>query len=226
MARHQHDQVSLPLWPLPLLAAALPLLATHLAWWLSVRDGLAPACNPYLDGCLSISRAARHGLGNDLFRMAMLPCAPLQALCWVAATCWLRRDAPGAAPTLPWLGVVAGVALALYATFLGTEGQAYELLRRYGNVIYFGSTGLALLVTLRALSWNRRAPAYRALFVIALALLAIGLSSVVVAYAVEEPGVRDDWRNVLEWHLGLWLTGIYAVLAWLWRHERWVLASD
>ena len=225
MARHQRDPISLPLWPLPLLAAALPLLVTHLAWWVSVSDGLAPACNPYLDGCLSISRAARDGLGNDLFRLAMLPCAALQALCWVVATGWLRRDAPGAAPALSWLGVIAGVALALYATFLGTEGQIYELLRRYGNVAYFGSTGLALLVTLRALSWNRRAPAYRVLLVIALVLLAIGLASVAVAYVVEEPKMRDGWRNVLEWHLGLWLTGIYAVLAWLWRRERWLLTS-
>ncbi|MDR7134786.1 hypothetical protein J2X06_001995 [Lysobacter niastensis] len=222
----ERASASLPLWPLPLLAAVLPLLVAHLAWWLSVRDGLAPACNPYLDGCVSISRAARHGLGNDLFRMAMLPCAVLQALCWVAATAWLRRDTPVAVPTLPWLGVVAGVALALYATFLGTEGQTYELLRRYGNVIYFGSTGLALLVALRALSWNRHAPGYRALFVIAVALLAIGLSSVVVAYVVEEPDRRDGWRNALEWHLGLWLTGIYAVLGWLWRRERWALASN
>jgi hypothetical protein len=225
MARREHAPVSLPLWPLPLLAAALPLLATHLAWWLSVHDGLVPACHPYLDGCVSISRAARHGLGNDLFRMAMLPSAALQALCWVIATPWLRRDTPGTVPTLPWLGVVAGGALALYGTFLGTEGQTYELLRRYGNVVYFGCTGLALLVALRALSWNRRAPAYRALFVFALALLAIGVSSVVIAYVVEEPEARDGWRNVLEWHLGLWMTGIYAVLAWLWRRERWVLAS-
>jgi hypothetical protein len=36
----------LPLWPLPLLCAALPFLAAHLAWWLSLADGLIPACNP------------------------------------------------------------------------------------------------------------------------------------------------------------------------------------
>jgi hypothetical protein len=143
----------------------------------------------------------------------------------VVATAWLRRDGPRAVSTLPWLGVVAGVALALYGAYLGTDGRTYELLRRYGNVTYFGCTGLALLVALRALSWNRRALAYRALFVIALALLAIGLSSVVIAYAVEEPGVRDRWRNVLEWHLALWMTAIYAVLAWVWRRERWVIAA-
>jgi hypothetical protein len=215
---------SLPLWPLPLLAAVIPLVVTHLAWWLSVRDGLVPACNPYLDGCASISRAARHGAGNDVFRMGMLPCAALQSLCWVVATAWLRRETSRAVSTLPWLGAMAGVALALYGTFLGTDGPTYELMRRYGNVIYFGSTGLALLVVLWALSRERAASAYRLLLVIALVLLAIGLGSVVVGYFVEEPRIRDAWRNVLEWHLALWLTGIYAVLAWAWRRERLLLS--
>ncbi len=220
MARDPHASGSFPLWPLPLLAGLLPLLVSHLAWWLSVRAGLVPVCNAYLEGCLSISRAARHGLGNDLFRMVMLPAATLQALCWVAATAWLRRDTPGAAPTLPWLGLLAGAALVLYATFLGSEGQAYELLRRYGTVLYFGASGLALLVALRTLARDPRAPAYRGLLVIAFGLLAIGLGSVVVAYVVDDPKQRDDWRNVLEWHLGLWLTAMYLLLAWLWRRER------
>ena len=223
MGHHARDFASLPLWPLPLLAAVLPLLVTHLAWWLSVREGLVPGCNVYLDGCVSISRASRHGLGNDLFRMVMLPCATLQTVCWVVATAWLRRDTPGATPTLPWLGLAAGMAMVMYATFLGSEGRPYEVLRRYGTVIYFGCSGLALLTMLRAMSRNRGSPAYRALFVIALGMLAIGLASVAIAYAVEEPGLRGAWRNALEWHLGRWLTAIYLVLAWLWRRERWRL---
>ena len=116
---------TLPLWPLPLLAALLPFVVSHLAWWLSVREGLMPACNPYWDGCVSISRAARHGLGNHLFRMVMLPCATLQALCWLAATLWLRRQWQVRVRVLPWLGLAAGVFLALYATFLGSDGAVY-----------------------------------------------------------------------------------------------------
>jgi hypothetical protein len=224
--RYPRDPASLPLWPLPLLAGVLPLMISHSAWWLSVHEGLVPVCNVYLEGCVSISRAARYGLGNDLFRMVMLPCATLQTLCWVVAAAWLRRRMPGAVPTLPWLGLAVGIALTMYATFLGSEGRTYELLRRYGTVIYFGGTGLALLVALRALSQDRSAPAYRALLVIAWGMLVIGLASVVVAYTVEEPGPRDGWRNVLEWHLGLWLTAIYVTLAWLWRRERWRLTPQ
>src|SRR3546814_17911298 len=85
---------SLPLWPLPLLAALVPLLAAHLAWALSLRADLIPACNPYWDGCVSISRAARHGLGHHLFRLALLPCAAVHVLCWLDAAHWPRPD-PG-----------------------------------------------------------------------------------------------------------------------------------
>lgn len=224
MDGRERNPVSLPMWPLPLLAGLLPLVVTHVAWWLSVRDGLVPACNAYVEGCLSISRAARHGLGNDLFRMLMLPSATLQALCWVVAAVWLRRERGRAVPMLPWLGLVAGVAMIAYATVLGSEGVAYQLLRRYGTIAYFGCTALALLTTLRALWPDGNPPARRALLVLSLGMLAIGLASVAVDIVAD--GVsRDRGRNVLEWHLGLWLTAVYLALAWLWRRERWHLAQ-
>jgi hypothetical protein len=214
----------LPLWPLPLLCAALPFAAAHLAWWLSLAEGLIPACNPYLDGCVSISRAARHGLGNHVFRMAMLPAATLQVLCWLAAAAWMRARTGAASRALPWLGLVAGAFLALYATFLGTEGEAYRLLRSYGVKLYFGASYLALLALLRAMAGAAgapgRVPGYRPLLGIALGMLAIGLASVAREYAVLDDAANDAWGNVLEWQLGLWLTAMFAVLAWRWWRDR------
>lgn len=210
---------SLPLWPLPLLCASLPFVAAHLAWWLSMEQGLIAACNPYFDGCASISRAARHGLGNHLFRMLMLPAATLQALCWLATAQWLRRDSDRMR-TLSWLGLIAGAFLAVYATFLGSEGKVYELLRRYGVYLYFGSTYLALLFTLRALSHRPKVSAYRPLLVVAIGFMAVGLTSIGVSYAVTSEALRDRWENVLEWHLGLWLTALFMTLAWFWWRER------
>lgn len=210
----------LPLWPLPLLSALLPFVVTHLAWALSLQAGLIPGCNPYLDGCVSISRVARHGLGNDLFRMVMLPSATLQALCWLAAASWLGRDDPDGGRSLPWLGLLAAAFLALYTTFLGSEGATYQVLRRYGISMYFASTYLALLMLLRVLSRRPRAPAYRPLLVVALGFMAMGLASVATSYAVTDAGLRDRWENRLEWQLGLWLTALFAVLAWQWWRER------
>src|SRR3546814_8194565 len=50
--------------------------------------------------------------------------------------------------------------------------------------------------------------------------MAIGLVSVVASYVVTDPGQGDRWSNILEWHLGLWLTAMFAVLArdW-WRSD-------
>lgn len=214
------NRTVVPLWPLPLLAALMPFVVGHLAWWLSVRDGLIPSCNLYWDGCVSISRAARYGSGNHLFRLVMLPCAAIQVLAWLGATLWLRRTTGQRVRVLPWLGLLAGVFLALYATFLGTQGEAYEAMRRYGINLYFGFTYLALLTVLRALSREgERPPAYRPLLVVALGFMALGVATLVVRYTVEDAALFDRWENALEWHLGLWLTAMFAVLAWRWWRD-------
>ena len=64
-----------------LLAGLLPILAAHAAYLLNIYAGseLDPRyiCQPYLEGCVSISRAARSGPGLLLFKSVMLPCAVL-----------------------------------------------------------------------------------------------------------------------------------------------------
>lgn len=210
-----------PLWPLALLCALLPFVAAHLGWWVSTAYGLIPACNPYFDGCVSISRASRHGLANLLFRMLMLPAATLQALCWLAAADWVHadrvRDAQASVRWPWWLGCVAAIALVLYASFLGSEGRTYELLRRYGIYFYFGCTYLALLTVLRRLPRPHRA--YWPLMTVAWGCLGFGLASVAVRYAVQAEPLRDQLENLLEWHVALWLTATFAVLAWAWWRE-------
>lgn len=203
------------LWPLPLLCALLPVLAVHLAWWLSVRDGYVPGCLPYLDGCTSISRAARHGLGNEVFRFVMLPCATLQALLWFAAGRWFRRRGWRGAAVLPWLGLTAALFLMLYATFLGTEGEVYRLLRRYGVTVYFGATFLAQALVLRALH-----PGARGMLVVCAGMLLLGVASTVASATVTDPGFKDRVENFLEWHLGVLLTAWFLLLAGKWRRER------
>ncbi len=125
MTREPTATAGWPLWPLALLAGLLPLVATVVATTLSMQQGLVPACNPFWDGCTSISRAARHELPNHLFRALMLPAATLQALVWVLVARWLlHRGAAGRG--VAWiapLGVVAGIALVVYGRFLGTEGR-------------------------------------------------------------------------------------------------------
>ncbi|HZF79818.1 MAG TPA: hypothetical protein VEZ89_08505, partial [Rubrivivax sp.] len=121
------------------MAGLLPMVATLLALVLSMRLELVPACNPFVEGCVSISRAARYGMANHLFRALVLPAAALQALTWILVASWLRglgENGRGSRTLLP-LGLLAGAALVLYGAFLGTDGTVYRLLRQYGKVVYF-----------------------------------------------------------------------------------------
>ena len=210
------DDARLPLWPLPLLIAVLFLVAAHAAYLLSIQAGHVPACMPYMEGCVSISRAARHGLGNHLFRMLVIPCAVLHALVWWLARYWLQGGRLMLA-----LGAMSAMALAVYATFLGTEGEAYRFLRRYGVVVYFGFGYLAQLALMQRAARRGALPAgvIAALSWIAVAMLGLGLANVVAGLAVPDPAAKDRWENVFEWWLGLLMVGWYAVLALVWRRQ-------
>jgi hypothetical protein len=213
-------------WALPLVAGLLPPVAAVIAFRISASQGLIPDCNPFVEGCVSVSRAARHGLANDVFRALVLPAAALQGLTWWLCVPWLRGlGATGR--TLRWLGsmgVAAAAFLVLYASFLGTEGALYQWMRRYGIVGYFGGTFLCMLVTggqLRslALSGRWRPPARLDLALLALlaVLLAMGLANAFVPPLLGDPGMKNRLENVLEWHAGILYAAYFALLAGLWR---------
>lgn len=210
------------LWPLALLAGLLPLVATAIAYPLSIRMGLAPECNPFLDGCVSISRAARHDLPNILFRALLLPAAVLQAMCWMLCPGWLHTL--GAAPgrwlrALPALGIAAGVFLVLYGTFLGTDGIGYRWMRRYGVVFYFGLTSIGMLIVSDQM--HRRLPRGRREGSIALALCVVlpllGLAHVLLPLGWPEPAFKDALENITEWWSGAIFTAFFLLLACAWR---------
>lgn len=218
---------SLPLWPLPLLVAAVPVLAAHLAYVISIDGGHVPACIPYIEGCTSISRAARHGLGNHLFRLLMLPSALLLALHWWSARAWLRQmhAAPRAGRSLVWLGGFAGLALAVYVAFLGTDGETYRWLRRHGAQLYFASAYLAQLVFLHR---YRQTPGHLrgvagGMLAIAVAMLLLGIGYTAAANAGTDEALKDRMENLLEWHIGVLLTLWYLLQTLAWRRSEFAL---
>jgi hypothetical protein len=207
--------------------ALVPVAAAHLAYALSIEAGHVPACVPYVEGCTSISRAARHGLGNHLFRLLMLPSALLLTLHWLATIVWLRQSTgeARAGRSLWLLAPFAGLALAVYVTFLGTEGEVYRFLRRYGAQLYFASVYLAQLVVVR--HWHRRLGYWdrigAAWLAISLVMLVLGLGYTAVANGFDDPELKDRMENLLEWHIGALMTAWYLLLAWVWRREGFAL---
>lgn len=218
------------LWPLALLAGLLPAVAALTALWLSIDLGLVPACNPFFDGCVSISRAARYDLPNHVFRALVLPAAALQGLTWLLCSRWLESLGAERRATLrllPWLGVLAAVFLVLYGTFLGTEGQAYRWMRRYGVIFYFGFTFLCMLIASGALWRLERsgtialpARCSRLLILLCAATLAIGLAQPLVPPWLGSEDLKNRLENLLEWYVALAFTLYFFALAWLWRATR------
>ena len=215
-------------WPLPFMAGLLPLVAATLAYSLSIRLDIVEGCNPFFDGCTSISRAARHGLPNHLFRALVLPAAALQAISWLICGSWLRSV--GATPSrmhraLPVLGIAAAVFLVLYGTFLGVEGGAYRWMRRYGVVVYFGATCVSMLIVSDAVHrlTSTRSFIARALVAFSIGLPLLGLANAFAPlFGLNEARVAA-LQNSTEWWGGLLFTLFFFALAWLWRTSSFAI---
>lgn len=208
-------------WTVPLACALVPAAAVHIAWALSLAAGLVPSCNPYLDGCVSVSRAARQGTGNLVFKLLMVPAAALQVWHWELAAQRVA-DSSGAAAFargLRPLGIVAGVALAVYALFLGTEGGLYGWLRRYGITFYFAATFLAMVVYLRAL--GAAGTSAQAMTATCVLMLALGVANTFVQVAIDERARAEQLRDAMEWQLCGLISLWFALNALCWR--RWKL---
>lgn len=217
------------LWWLPLLAGALPALGVAIAFPLAVGEGQFEACNPLIDGCVSISRAARHGLPNHLFRALLLPAAVMQGAVWCLCRAWLRGIGAPAGRLLgwlPWLGVVAAVLLILYGTFLGTEGTWYRWMRRYGVFGYFGATCILMLIVSGAVhaaarATGRRRPTARTMLALCLALPVLGIVNSFAPLAIADPVRLDGFENATEWWGGLVFSLFFALLALDWRRTSY-----
>lgn len=216
-------------WPpaaLAWTAALLPFAAVHLAYLLSIRHGQVEACLPYLEGCTSISRAARHGWANHLFRMIMLPYVPLLLAYWWLAAAWTRALVPqrrGRRVAMLCWGSLGAVFLALYVNFLGVEGQTYQWLRRYGINLYFAGTVLAQMLLASQLVGHTAVPRaiQRAWLVLCGLLLGLGLTSLPLQYLVDD---RDRLLNAIEWQYALLMVAAYPLTGIAWSRTGFRLS--
>lgn len=203
--------VALAAW---LLAWTGPLAA----YLLSASGGYVDWCVPHLTGCDSISASGRHGWGFFVFKAAMLPAAGFTFIYWVLCLQWLRLIA---APSrvdhaIFTLGMIGTTFLVLYVTFLGSEGDTYRALRRYGTVVYFGFTYLAqLLFAKRILQSDISSRIVTWKYGLAIFMLVTGL---VFAAAANFFDNDDFLQNISEWNCASALTA-FPLLTWLlWRH--------
>lgn len=191
----------------------VPVVTVHACYAIAVGQGHLPLCVPYLQGCTSISATGRYGAAYFLFKGGILPTATLLAAFWWLAGAWLRTVGDTAATRRRWmlgLGLTGAVFLAIYAVALGHKGEVYNLMRRFGVTVYFGTSYLAaLLLVDRAWQCADVPPRLRrALLAVVTVLLVLGLGSIPVSNFVAD---KDPVENAIEWVFTLLLFGFYGL---------------
>lgn len=212
---------SVSLWGLALVAGLIPLLTIHATFAVSVLEGHVSFCVPYWDSCTSISRTGREGTSYFIFKGTMLPAAALGIVFWWLNGRWLRQLGVNTWGVLwvPWLGLIAGLALGVYTLALGHAGDGFNLTRRIGVVLYFSFTFICQLLISAGLRSHPlwRHPGNRLLNLCQFTL-AVGILSVMLNGVMPEFYSRRD--DAFEWILAL-LINLHALwLAWLWRKSR------
>lgn len=204
---------------IPILAGAAPMLVALICYWLSVRHGHVPSCIVFWDGCVSISAAGRHPPAVFLFKGGFLPAATLIALYWWLVGSWLQAlgDTGLASNSMRTIGIIGALFLMLYTTYLGSSGDFYRLMRRYGVTVYFAFTVLAQILLARSmlrLGARQLTALARAKLALCLTLLLLGLAVTFIKPWLADPKAL---QNAVEWAFALLMQVNFLLTYPAWR---------
>ncbi len=219
---------------LALIITILPLLITNVVYLLSAYEGFIPWCIPYIDGCTTISEAARSGNSIFIFRATMIAYGVLLIWFWIYVRQWLDQlygHTTNIARIILWLGVVGAIFFIVYIDFLGTTGEVNHFMRQYGILIYFVCTPLAQILlfrqhynifsSLQKVTVRSRVLQYQ-LFVIVL-MLAIGI----VSGALDVTHTKTyESENIVEWNLALLMQLYFLGIFFIWKEYKYYLKND
>ena len=210
---------------LPLFAGLLPFIAMCGAYLIGLMNEALPACNPFLDGCVSISATGRTPPGSFLFRAIMLPLGVLYMMVWYFSVLWLRQLNPAlsriTSAAILFFGVMGALALIIYVTFLGTNEPIYKFMRRIG--IYFGflGTGVAQLILSIELfriqknhQWFNIKGVIITMLLLSLGQYAFGVLNLVLKSILAN---ADANENRIEWIVALLMQCHFILLYYTWR---------
>ncbi|MEX2494937.1 MAG: hypothetical protein WD448_02555 [Woeseia sp.] len=215
---------------LPLLAGLIPLVAVSTSYWIAIHTAGIPSCNPFLDGCTSVSATGRHPPASYLFKGTMLPQSIILCCYWLFNVAWLRATAvaagqsPRGASVVGTFGVTGSLFLIIYVTFLGTEAPFYEFMRRYGVYLYFLLSVIAQILLaskILPLAHQLRLPRLIALTRLQLLLgwfpFALGALNLLLKAILEDSGPAE---NRIEWIFALQMQLYFLVTFFSWQETR------
>ncbi|AKE52519.1 hypothetical protein [Kangiella geojedonensis] len=202
----------------------IPIIAAHGAFFLGLWEGVARECIPYFQGCTSISRAAREGNAIFIFRGLMMPTTALLVFFWYLQSIWLKQITDKTNRAIFTLGSIGALFLILYVNFLGTEGDFYQFMRRYGITFYFALTVLAQMLSIRSLqkvknSLHKRTRQFlKAQFILMILYWCLGIANV----TIKATGVSwaDQAENIIEWHFALYMSLYFGLTAMMWTRSQ------
>ena len=215
------------------LITILPLLATNAVYLLSAYEGNVPWCNPYFDGCTTISQAARSGNSIYIYRATMIAYAVLLIWFWIYTKQWLTQilgEATKLSNTILWLGIIGALFLMVYIDFLGTTGEINRFMRRYGIMIFFTFTPLAQILVLKlhykALSLNKSVNLKRSTLQFQLSVLLIMSVIGVISIILDVAQLKTyETENIVEWTFAFLLNMYFAGMVLIWRDYRYHLSE-
>lgn len=154
----------------------------------------------------------------------MMPTAALLVLFWYLQSIWLKQITAKTHGSIFILGSIGALFLILYVNFLGTEGEFYQFMRRYGITFYFALTVLAQMLSIRSLqkvknSLHRRTRQFlKAQFILMILYWCLGIANVII----KATGVSwaDQAENIIEWHFALYMSLYFGLTAMMWKRSR------
>jgi hypothetical protein len=212
-----------------LAAGAMPLAAVHLCLVVSIAVDTVLPCFPYVDGGTSISRACRTEPAVHLFRALVLPSSAAIAATWWIASGWLASERLAGVRARRWmlgLGLVGALFLVLYATFLGTQGDAYRWMRRFGVYLFFAGTSIAELILTVALARSRPPALERWVRCAMVGACTLMIAAGPLNLLAERVVVKDRAACFFEWWFALAMIGYPLLLARLWSRSGWAVVLD
>jgi hypothetical protein len=218
---------------LAIIITVLPLIATNAVYLLSAYETNVPWCNPYFDGCTTISKAARSGNSIYIYRAAMFIYSVLLIMFWVSTRQWLARitgEATKLSNIIMWLGIIGALFLMIYIDFLGTTGEVNRFMRRYGIMVFFTFTPLAQVLLLKlhyktlttGASSGLKRPVLSFQLYVLLIMAIIGITSIFLE-ALQLKTYESE--NIVEWNFAFLLNMYFAAMIFIWRDFRYHLAE-
>ena len=216
---------------LALILTILPFLTSNAVYLLSAYEGFIPWCIPYIEGCTTISQAARSGNSIFIYRASMIAYGILLIWFWIYAQHWLNLlygHTTKVARIILWLGIIGAIFLIIYIDFLGTTGEVNRFMRRYGIMIFFTFTPLAQLLLLKqhykilpSISAGTIKPAaLKFQLIVLLLMLMIGILSTLLDVSHNKTYQSE---NIVEWNFSLLLNMYFLAMVFIWKDYRYSL---